>query len=100
MDLEKGLAILVEDWQDLHADGGTKQSAADVVGKLSAGVKSTVRPEMKPAKMAQLIKNHLQRTPGALENAEKFMTQFESAEELLEEIDLDCLMSDLSMTED
>jgi hypothetical protein len=44
--------------------------------------------------------NDLRKIPGALENSEKFMAQFETPEELLGKIDLDCLVSDLLMTED
>jgi hypothetical protein len=100
MNLAEGLHILVEDWQALHEDGGTKLSVEQVVGKLGVVSGNAVTPGLKPAQVAELIMNELRKIPGAWENAEKFMAQFESAEELLEEIDLDCLMSDLSMAED
>jgi hypothetical protein len=100
MHLVEGLEILVEDWQDLHEDGGTKLSVGEVVGKLIAGSKNAITPKLKTGQIAELIMNGLRQMPGALENAEKFMAQFESPEELLEEIDLDCLVSDLSMQED
>ncbi len=98
--LVEGLEILVEDWQDLHEDGGTSLSVEEVVGKLNVGSKNEITPELKPVQIVELLMNDLRRIPGALENAEKFMAQFESPEELLEEIDLDCLVSDLSMQED
>ncbi len=98
--LVEGLEILVEDWQDLHEDGGTSLSVEEVVGKLNVASKNKITPELKPVQIVELLMNDLRRIPGALENAEKFMAQFESPEELLEEIDLDCLVSDLSMQED
>jgi hypothetical protein len=97
MYLVEGLEILVEDWQYLHEDGGTKMSVKEVVGKLNVGSKNAITPELKPRQIVELIMNDLRQIPGTLESAEKFMAQFESAEELLEEIDLDCLVSDLSM---
>ncbi|HET6420683.1 MAG TPA: hypothetical protein VFG19_11035 [Geobacteraceae bacterium] len=100
MDLEKGLEILVQDWRDLHEDGGTPLSVEEVVANLGLGDRYAITPEMKPGQIAELIINALRRTPGSLENVEKFMAQFESAEELLEEIDLDCLVSDLSLAEE
>ena len=100
MNLAEGLEILVEDWHDLHEDGGTKLSVEEVVGKLNIGSKNAIPQKLKPVQMAELIMNNLQQIPGALENAEKFMAQFESPDELLEEIDLDCLVSDLSISED
>jgi len=100
MKLAEGLEVLVEDWRNLHEDGGTKLSVEAVVGKLNSGIKNAITPELKPGQIAELIMTDLRQVPGALENAEKFMTQFESADELLEEIDLECLVSDLSQTED
>ena len=67
---------------------------------LNIGSKNAVPQKLKPVQIAELIMNNLQQIPGAFENAEKFMAQFESADELLEEIDLDCVVSDLSMSED
>ncbi len=100
MFLVEGLEVLVEDWQDLHEDGGTKLSVAEVVGKLNIGSKNAVTPGLKPGQIAELIMNSLRQMPGALKNAEIFMAQFDSSEELLEEIDLECLVSDLSMSEE
>lgn len=100
MHLEKGLEILVKDWQNLHKDGGTRLSVEKVVGQLDAHGEDAPPPELEPEQTAELIVNYLRQIPGALENAKKFMAQFGSPEELLEEIDLDCLVSDLLMTED
>lgn len=100
MKLADGLEILVEDWEDLHEDGGTKLSVAEVVGKLDFGGGNALSPDLKPAQIVEFIMGNLRRSPDALESAEKFMAQFDSPEELLEEIDLDCLVSDLSMEED
>ncbi len=98
MNLEKGLEILVEDWNDLHEDGGAKETVADVVGRLNQG--KAIPADLNPAQMAAMIMDNLRRIPGALENAEKFMAQFESAAELLEEFDLACLVSDLTEAEE
>jgi hypothetical protein len=100
MKLETGLEILVTDWRNLHEDGGTKLSVEEVVGQMDAGRRNTLPPELKPEQIAELIMNNLRQIPGALENTEKFMAPFGSATELLEEIDLDCLVNDLLMTED
>jgi hypothetical protein len=99
MNLAEGLGILVEDWQALHEDGGTKLTAEHVVGRLDRDGTFTVTPGLKPGQIAELIMNDLRRMPSALETAEKFMAQFVSAEELLDEIDLDCLVSDLTKIE-
>lgn len=98
MQLRKGLEILVEDWRDLHRDGGAKQTVADVVGKLNPG--KAIPTDLKPARVVEMLLDNLGRIPGALENSEKFMAQFDSAAELLEEIDLDCLVSDLAEAEE
>ncbi len=100
MDLEKGIEILVRDWRDLHEDGGTPLSVEEVVANLPLGDRNAITPDMKTGQIAELIINALRRIPVSLENAEKFMAQFDSAEELLEEIDLDCLVSDLSLAEE
>jgi hypothetical protein len=100
MHLEEGLEILVADWQDLHEDGGTELSVEKVVEKLSVGRKNSITPGLKPVQIVELIINDLRQIPGALENAEKFMAQFESPADLLEDMDLDCLVSDLSMSDD
>jgi hypothetical protein len=97
---EKGLEILAKDWRNLHEEGGTKLSVEDVVGQLDIGRRNATPPELEPGQVAELIMNYLRKIPGALENIENFMAQFESPEELLEEIDMDCLVSDLLMSED
>jgi 2-keto-3-deoxy-6-phosphogluconate aldolase len=100
MHLEKALEILVKDWRNLHEEGGTKLSVENVVGQLDVGSRNTLSPELKPEQIAGFIMNDLRKIPGALENTEKFMAQFASPEELLEEIDLDCLVSDLLIADD
>ncbi len=100
MDLEKGLEILVKDWEELHEDGGTKFSVGAVLTKLNIAGEKAVNEKMKPGQIAELIMDRLRQMPGALQNTEKFMAQFESSEDLLDEFDLDCLVSDLSMEED
>jgi hypothetical protein len=100
MHLEKGLEILVTDWRNLHEDGGTKLSVEEVVGQLDVAGRNTLPPELEPGQIVELIMNNLRQIPGALENTEKFMALFDSAEELLEEVDLDCLVNDLLMTGD
>jgi hypothetical protein len=100
MNLADGLEILVEDWQGLHEDGGTKQTAEQVVARLDVGGKHDVTPGLAPGQVAELIMKHLRKIPGAHEKAEEFMEQFEGPEDLLDETDLDCLVSDLAMLED
>jgi len=98
MNLTEGLRILVVDWQGLHEDGGTKLSVEQVVGKLFNGGGKAVPPGLKPGQIADLILGELRRIPGACASAEKFMAQFDSADDLLEEIDLECLVADLTMS--
>ncbi len=98
MRLGQGLEILVKDWIDLHEDGGTGLSVEDVVSKLGADL--VISPQMKPSQIGNLIESYLREMPGALENAEKFMAQFETPGDLLEEIDLDCFVCDLEAPED
>ncbi|MEA5113156.1 MAG: hypothetical protein VB050_03940 [Geobacteraceae bacterium] len=97
MNITEGLRILVVDWQGLHEDGGTKLSVEQVVGTLFDGGGKAVTPGLKPGQIAELILEEIRRMPGALANSEKFMAQFDSAEDLLEEIDLECLVADLTM---
>lgn len=97
MNLTEGLRVLVVDWQGLHEDGGTKLSVEQVVGRLNNRGGKGVASGLKPGQIAELIMDELRRIPGALENSEKFMAQFDSPEDLLEEIDLECLVADLTM---
>jgi len=100
MHLAKGLEILIEDWRALHEDGGTKLSVEAVVGKLVAGSGKGVTPGLKPDRMADLIISILRQSPHVLESAEQFMAHMTTSEELLDEMDLDCLVCDLWMMED
>jgi len=100
MHLVKGLEILVKDWENLHEEGGTKLSVEEVVGMLNTGGQNVISPHLKPAQIAELIIGDLQRMPGSLENAERFMAQFDTPDELLDEVDLYELISELGMTED
>ncbi len=97
MNLAEGLRILVVDWEGLHEDGGTKLSVEQVVGRLFDGGGKPVTPGLKPEQIAELIMEEIRRIPGAWESAEKFMAHFDSPDDLLEEIDLECLVSDLTM---
>lgn len=98
MNLTEGIRVLVIDWHGLHEDGGTKLSVEQVVGKLFDGGGKAVPPGLKSGEIAELIMEEIRRKPGALADAEKFMAQFESADDLLEEIDLECLVADLTMS--
>ncbi|MRR07535.1 MAG: hypothetical protein EG828_11485 [Deltaproteobacteria bacterium] len=100
MNLIKGLEILVEDWHNLHEDGGANQSVERVMERLGTGNRDPLPAGLKPAAIAERLLDDIRHIPGAKENVEKFMAQFQTPEELLEEIDLDCLVSDLTMTED
>jgi hypothetical protein len=100
MDLATGLEILVDDWRDLHEDGGTELTVDEVVGRLDIGSREKEIPRLGAAEVAGLIMEALGKIPGAVGNAEKFMAQFDSADDLLEEIDLECLVSDLLQLED
>ncbi|MDD2337479.1 MAG: hypothetical protein PHD01_12975 [Geobacteraceae bacterium] len=95
MNLEEGLEVLVRDWIDLHEDGGTKLSVTEVVKKLGLEKALAVKEKMPPAQIADLLQRRLQQIPGALEIAEKFMAQFSTPGDLLEEMDLDCFVCDL-----
>ncbi len=98
MRLAEGIEILVKDWIDLHEDGGTGLSVEDVVNRLGGDLEIT--QQMKPSQIGSLIESRLRGIPGALENAERFMAQFETPGDLLEEMDLDCFVSDLGASED
>ena len=100
MHLVKGLEILVKDWENLHEEGGTKLSVEEVVGMLNTGGQNVISPHLKPAQIVELIIGDLQRMPGSLENAERFMAQFDTPDELLDEVDLYELISELGMAED
>jgi len=100
MRLEEGLEVLVKDWINLHEDGGTKFSVGEVVNNLDRDLALAITPQMKPSQVSVLIESYLHKIPGAVENAERFMAQFETPGDLLEEIDLDCFVCDLRAPED
>lgn len=97
MNLTESLRILVVDWQALHEEGGTKLSAEQVVGRLYDGSGKSVPPGLKSGQIAELILEELRRMPGAWESTEKYLAQFDSPDDLLEEIDLECLVADLTV---
>ena len=100
MQLGEGLEVLVQDWIDLHEDGGTNLSIEEVVSKLDRGLALSITPQMKTAQISNVIESYLQQNPAALESAESFMAQFDTPGDLLEEIDLDCFVCDLGAAED
>ncbi len=100
MHLGEGLEVLVQDWIDLHEDGGTALSIEQVVNKLDSGLALSITPQMKTAQISNVIESYLQQNPGALASAERFMAQFGTPGDLLEEIDLDCFVCDLGAAED
>ncbi len=98
MKLGEGIEILVKDWIDLHEDGGTELSVEEVLNRLGGDL--AIKPQMKPSQISSLIESRLRGIPGALESAERFMAQFKTTGDLLEEMDLDCFVSDLGDSED
>lgn len=100
MNLAEGLEVLVQDWRDLHDDGGTKLTVAQAVSRLNPEVGNQAIPAMEPREIAELVIGYLRSVPGGLETVERFMAQFASPDELLEEIDLECLVSDLTMSKE
>lgn len=93
MELSKALEILVKDWQDLHEEGGTDLSVGQVVARM--GNFTQITPRMTPSQAADSIERDLRKIPGAFKSAETFLAQFNTAGDLLEEVDLECLISDL-----
>jgi len=100
MNLEKGMEVLVRDWIDLHEQGGSKLSVQEVVKKLGVEKASAMKTHTNPSQIVDVILRRLLQIPGALEMSEKFMAQFPTAEDLLEEMDLDSFVCDLDVTEE
>lgn len=100
MNVRKGLEILVEDWINLHEEGGTPLSVEGVISKLGLELDQKGKVKTAPTQLIDLLENYLRQKPTAWKNVEKFMAQFEAPGDLLEEIDLDCLVSDLKSAED
>ncbi|MEI8354595.1 MAG: hypothetical protein WCG31_00615 [Deltaproteobacteria bacterium] len=99
MFLREGLEALVRDWIDLHEEGGTNLSVEEVVRRLGGKLDLSITPQMKPVQIAGLIESHLQQIPGGLDRVRNFMAQFGTPGELLEEIDLDCMVCDLEASD-
>lgn len=99
MNLGKGIEVLVRDWIDLHEQGGTKLSVEAVIIKLGVDKASAMKVHTNPLQAAEVLQSRLCQIPGALEIAEKFMAQFSTPEELLDEMDLDSFVCDLDVME-
>jgi hypothetical protein len=97
MDLEKGLEVLVKDWIDLHEQGGSKLSVEAVVAKLLLEKTSVIKTHTNPSQIVELLQKRLRQIPGALDIAEKFMAQFSTPGDLLDEMDLDSFVCDLDV---
>ena len=100
MNLEKGLEVLVKDWIDLHEQGGTNLSVEAVVKKLGTEKTSAMKIHTSPSQVVDIIESHLRQIPSALELAEKFMAQFSTPEDLLDDMDLDNFVCDLDILEE
>jgi hypothetical protein len=100
MNLSKALEILIKDWENLHEEGGTELSVEEVLEMLDPGGKLADCSHLEPEQGAELIIGKLQQTPDKLQNAEVFMAQFDTPDELLDEFDLYDLIHDLAGPED
>lgn len=100
MNLEKGIDVLVRDWIDLHAQGGSKLVVEEVIKKLGVEKTSAMKTHTNPSQIVDMILRRLPQIPGALETSEKYMAQFSTADDLLEEMDLDSFVCDLDVTEE
>jgi len=99
MNLGKGIEVLVRDWIDLHEQGGTKLSVEAVIIKLGVDKASAMKVHTNPLLAAELLQRRLREIPGALDIAEKFMAQFSTPGDLLDEMDLDSFVCDLDVME-
>jgi hypothetical protein len=99
MNLGKGIEVLVRDWIDLHEQGGSKLSVEAVVKKLGVEKTSAMKTPANPLQIVELVLRRLLQIPGALDIAEKFMAQFSTPGELLDEMDLDSFVCELDVTE-
>jgi hypothetical protein len=99
MTILEGVKILVQDWHDLHEDGGTGLSVPAVVERLGSGIGQRIKADMTAGEIAEVVLQQLRDIPGALGSARVFMDQFDSAADLLEDMDLECFVSDLSAGE-
>jgi hypothetical protein len=100
MNLGKGMEVLVRDWIDLHEQGGTKLSVEAVVKKLGVVIPTEIKSSANPAQIVDVLRRRLLQIPGAMDVAERFMAQFSTPDELLEEMDLDSFVCDLNAMEE
>ncbi|MHC1697171.1 MAG: hypothetical protein AB9919_03715 [Geobacteraceae bacterium] len=99
MKLGIGIELLVRDWIDLHEQGGSKLSVEAVVNKLGVEKIAKLKTPANPVQIAELLQRRLRQIPGALDIAEKFMAQFSTPEDLLDEMDLESFVYDLQAME-
>jgi hypothetical protein len=99
MNLGKGMEVLVRDWIDLHEQGGARLSVEDVIKKLGIVKTPAMKTPMNPMQVVELLHLRLRQIPGALDIAEKYMAQFSTPGELLDEMDLDSFVCDLDIME-
>jgi hypothetical protein len=99
MNLGKGIEVLVRDWIDLHEQGGTKLSVEAVIVKLGEDKSSVMKAHTNTLQIVELLQRRIRQIPGALDIVEKFMAQFSTPEDLLDEMDLDSFICDLDVME-
>jgi hypothetical protein len=95
MNIGKGIEVLVRDWDDLHEQGGTELSVEAVIMRLGADKSSAIKAHMNTVQVVELLQKRIRQIPGALDIVEKFMAQFSTPEDLLDEMDLDSFICDL-----
>lgn len=100
MNLGKGIEVLVRDWIDLHEQGGSKLSVEAVIKKLGIENIAATKAPATPLQITEALQRQLLRIPGALDATEKFMAQFSTPEDLLDEMALDSFVCDLETLEE
>lgn len=95
MNIGKGIEVLVRDWVDLHEQGGTELSVEAVIMKLGVDKPSAMKAHMNTVQVVELLQKRIRQIPDALDIVEKFMAQFSTPEDLLDEMDLDSFVCDL-----
>ncbi len=83
MVLGEGLEVLVQDWIDLHEEGGTNLSVEEVLKRLGRKFDLAITPQMKSSQIAGLIESYLRQIPETRKNTEQFLAQFKTPGELL-----------------
>lgn len=96
MNLDQGIEVLVRDWIDLHEQGGSKLSVEGVIKKLGVENIAATKAPANALQITTTLQHQLRQIPGAMDAAEKFMAQFSTPEELLDEIDFDSFVCDLN----